>query len=74
EQSRVIGLKGIFDIVGQTVSQDVEASANAAANPAPSNDPGDQPIRTLDLIAALSISLGVFNLFPIPALDGGRIL
>ncbi len=74
EQSRVIGLKGIFDIVGQTVSQDIEASENAAASPTPSTNPMDQPIRTLDLIAALSISLGVFNLFPFPALDGGRII
>lgn len=74
EESRVIGLKGIFDIVGQTVSQDIQASENAAASPTPSSDPMDQPIRTLDLIAALSVSLGVFNLFPFPALDGGRII
>ena len=26
------------------------------------------------LIATLSVSLGIFNLFPIPALDGGRII
>jgi regulator of sigma E protease len=26
------------------------------------------------LIASLSVSLGLFNLFPIPALDGGRII
>ncbi len=74
EQTRVIGLKGIFDIIGQTVSRDIEASANASAGNAPSADPMDQPVRTLELIAALSISLGVFNLFPFPALDGGRII
>jgi regulator of sigma E protease len=34
----------------------------------------NQPVRTLELIASLSISLGLFNLFPFPALDGGRIL
>ncbi len=73
EQSRVIGLKGIYDIIGQTVSRDIEASANTTAAQ-PSTDPMDQPIRTLELIAALSISLGVFNLFPFPALDGGRII
>jgi len=73
EQSRLIGLKGIFDIVGQTVSRDVEASANAANAPA-STDPANQSFRTLELIAALSISLGIFNLFPFPALDGGRII
>jgi regulator of sigma E protease len=31
-------------------------------------------VRTLELIAGLSISLGIFNLFPFPALDGGRII
>ena len=71
EQSRLIGLKGIFDVLQQTVSRDVEATTNA---PATSTDPMDQPIRTLELIASLSISLGLFNLFPFPALDGGRII
>ncbi|RPJ22787.1 MAG: RIP metalloprotease [Chloroflexi bacterium] len=71
EQSRLVGLKGIFDVLQQTVSRDVEASATAA--PA-STDPIDQPVRTLNLIASLSISLGLFNLFPFPALDGGRII
>ena len=70
EQSRLVGLKGIYDILEQTVSHDVQASTSAP----PSANPVDQPIRTLDLIASLSISLGVFNLFPFPALDGGRIL
>jgi regulator of sigma E protease len=70
ETSRLIGLKGIFDVLQQTVSRDVEASTA----PTPSTDPMDQPIRTLELIASLSISLGLFNLFPFPALDGGRIL
>ncbi len=70
DQSRLVGLKGIYDIMQQTVSQDVEAS-NA---PAASTNPADQPVRTLELIASLSISLGLFNLFPFPALDGGRIL
>jgi len=70
EQSRLVGLKGIYDILQQTVSHDVEASTTAPA----SSDPIDQPIRTLELIASLSISLGLFNLFPFPALDGGRII
>ena len=71
EQSRLVGLKGIYDILQQTVSHDVQASATSA--PA-STDPLDQPVRTLELIASLSISLGIFNLFPFPALDGGRII
>jgi regulator of sigma E protease len=76
EQGRIIGLKGIFDILGQSVSHDVQASNNNDGNnaPVPSTDPIDQPVRTLELIASLTISLGVFNLFPFPALDGGRII
>lgn len=70
EQSRLVGLKGIYDILQQTVNHDVQASASAPA----STDPIDQPVRTLELIASLSISLGIFNLFPFPALDGGRII
>jgi len=70
EQNRLVGLKGIFDVLQQTVSRDVEATTTAPA----STDPMDQPVRTLELIASLSISLGLFNLFPFPALDGGRIL
>ena len=73
EQGRLVGLKGIFDIFQQTVSRDVEATTTPTAPAAPT-DPNNQPVRTLELIAALSISLGLFNLFPFPALDGGRII
>ena len=69
EESRLVGLKGIYDVMQQTVRNDVQASAAAAT----SNDPFGS-YRTLLLIASLSISLGLFNLFPFPALDGGRIL
>lgn len=72
EESRLIGLKGIFDVLQQTVSRDVEA-ANAPVD-TPSTNPIDRPIMTLNLIASLSVSLGLFNLFPFPALDGGRII
>jgi regulator of sigma E protease len=69
EQSRLIGLKGIYDIMQQSVARDVEASRS----PAPVSNPFEK-MRTLGLIASLSISLGIFNLFPFPALDGGRII
>ena len=36
--------------------------------------PVDRLITTLNLAAVISLSLGIFNLLPIPALDGGRIL
>ena len=69
EQSRLVGLKGIYDVMQQTVRNDVQASTTTPT----STDPFGSS-RTLLLIASLSISLGLFNLFPFPALDGGRIL
>lgn len=72
-QGRLIGLKGIFDIMSQSVSNDVEAAQTPP--PAASSAPNlNAPVQTLSIIALLSISLGIFNLFPFPALDGGRIL
>ncbi|HXD08711.1 MAG TPA: site-2 protease family protein, partial [Anaerolineales bacterium] len=73
EQGRMVGLKGIYDIMKQSVANDVEASQAPAASTA-SSSPYNRPVQTLFLVAALSISLGVFNLFPFPALDGGRII
>ncbi len=32
------------------------------------------PVYALSMVASLSLSLGILNLLPIPALDGGRIL
>ena len=72
EQGRLVGLKGIFDMMKQSVANDVEASN--APSTSTSSGPLDKPVQTLFLIAALSISLGIINLFPFPALDGGRIL
>ena len=34
----------------------------------------DQPVVILNFIAIISIALGITNLLPLPALDGGRIL
>ncbi|NWG35345.1 MAG: site-2 protease family protein [Chloroflexi bacterium] len=69
EQTRLIGLKGIYDIMGESIQQGIEASETATPT-----RPFYWYIPVLEIIAALSISLGVFNLFPFPALDGGRIL
>jgi len=68
-EGRFIGLKGISDIFNLTVSTDVQSRAPAAttSNEAPT-------FATLYLIATLTISIGLFNLFPFPALDGGRII
>ena len=73
EQGRIIGLKGIYDVLQQSVQHDVQASSTPTT-PATPTSPVDQPVRTLELLASLTISLGVFNLFPFPALDGGRII
>jgi regulator of sigma E protease len=71
--ARFIGFKGIFDMFGVAVNEDVSSRQEVAAAPANAEPP--KPTNwTLNLIGILSISLGVMNLFPIPALDGGRIL
>ena len=78
EDSRFVGLKGIYDLFGQAVSRDVQSREPTA--PPTSSTPAAPPARqtptyfTLQLIGILTISLGVLNLFPFPALDGGRIL
>jgi regulator of sigma E protease len=72
EEGRFIGFRGIYNIFQQTVDADVESREE---EPAPSTEtPAPPPTYyTLNLIASLTITLGVFNLLPFPALDGGRI-
>jgi regulator of sigma E protease len=73
QDARLIGFKGIYDLFDVAVEEDVTSrqdagnAERAGAAPRPTN-------WTLNIIGLLSVSLGVFNLFPIPALDGGRIL
>ncbi|MBI5841364.1 MAG: site-2 protease family protein [Chloroflexi bacterium] len=70
EEARVVGFKGIYDLFGVAVQEDVQ-TRQEAATPGTSERPSNW---TLQLIGILSVSLGVMNLMPIPALDGGRIL
>jgi regulator of sigma E protease len=73
EEARFIGFKGIFDMFDVAVEEDVSSRQEAAS--APLAGGASKPTNwTLSLIGLLSVSLGVMNLFPIPALDGGRIL
>jgi len=69
--ARLVSVIGIGKIVQQAFVRDVRESQKpktAGTNsPPPTN-------WLLNIIAMLSISLGVMNLLPIPALDGGRIL
>ena len=70
EEGRFIGLKGIYDIFNLSVSTDVQSrdlATSAPASATPTNN-------TLNIIAMLTISIGLINLFPFPALDGGRII
>lgn len=63
--ARPVGYKGIYDIYSQAVEMDQETDI-ATAEPL--------PVFTLSIIANISLALGITNLLPIPALDGGRIL
>lgn len=73
QDSRFIGLKGIYDLFGQAVSRDVQSreTPSTTSGAASAQTP---TFFTLQLIGILTISLGVINLFPFPALDGGRII
>jgi regulator of sigma E protease len=63
--ARPVGYKGIFDIYSQAVEMDQETDVYTAE---------PIPVFTLSIIANISIALGITNLLPIPALDGGHIM
>ena len=77
EEGRFLGFTSIFKFFQETVGADLESRVEEPApsipsptSPAPTSSP---TFYTLNLIASLTITLGVFNLMPFPALDGGRI-
>ena len=79
EEGRFIGFKGIFDIFKRSVSADMESRTEEAPAPTsggslPQQSDQSPTFFTLSMIANLTITLGVFNLLPFPALDGGRII
>jgi len=61
EEGRLVGLKGMFDMY-----QFVRQTESSAGVPAVAN--------ILYFFASITVSLGILNLFPFPALDGGRII
>jgi len=63
--ARPVGYKGIYDIYTQAVKMDQETEMPTAQ---------PLPVFTLSIVANISLALGITNLLPIPALDGGRIL
>jgi len=60
-EGRLLGFKGMFDVY-QAV-QETEVTQNIPAG-----------VNVLGFFATLTISFGILNLLPIPALDGGRIM
>ncbi len=75
KDARLVGLKGIYDFLGTAVERDTQSRQQASETSGSGQAvPKTQSYYVLSLIGMLSVSLGVFNLLPIPALDGGRIL
>lgn len=68
DEARVVGPVGIFTIFRQASELDAEAQA------APASQNEQRASSVLSFIATISVALGITNLLPIPALDGGRIL
>ncbi len=64
-QAQLLGYKGMYEMYQQFHAADVQAAQQ---------DPQDAfPVNTLIFFIMVTVSLGVFNLLPLPALDGGRI-
>ncbi len=66
DQARFVGPVGMFGIFSQARELDQEQQAETPAQ--------TKGLNSLYLMAVLAVALGLTNLLPIPALDGGRIL
>jgi regulator of sigma E protease len=64
EQSRVTSVVGLGSLFVQARQRDIETQAASSTTPA---------VTSLTLVAIISVALGITNLLPLPALDGGRI-
>ena len=67
EEARLVGPKGIYDMFSQAKEMDQEIAESSPQDTT-------NGLNTLYLLAILSVAIGLTNLLPIPALDGGRIL
>lgn len=65
--SQLSGPVGITKVVGEAAKQASEKTPEGAVNKAAIE-------YLLNLIAFITVNLGVFNLLPLPALDGGRFI
>jgi regulator of sigma E protease len=67
EEAQLAGPRSIWNLFQQSVSRDVQSrQPDGGGGPMPTN-------YTLSIIITLTTTVGVLNLLPIPALDGGRI-
>jgi regulator of sigma E protease len=60
-EGRLLGFKGMFDVYQAVQEREVTQEIPSGVN-------------VLGFFATLTISFGILNLLPIPALDGGRIM
>jgi regulator of sigma E protease len=65
QESRMVGPKGMFDIYAEASRRDAAASGSPIEPAA---------VNVLFFVGTISVALGLTNLLPIPALDGGRII
>ena len=65
QESRLVGPKGMFDIYAEATRRDA-AAGTSPLEPA--------AVNVLFFVGTISVALGLTNLLPIPALDGGRII
>ncbi len=64
--ARLLGYKGMYQVYRQFRAADIQAARQ---------QPQDAfPVNTLVFFIMVTLSLGVFNLLPLPALDGGRMV
>lgn len=66
EQARIVGPIGIYSMYNQARERDQEVTASTEGTL--------KAVNSLWLWAIISVALGLTNLLPIPAFDGGRIL
>jgi regulator of sigma E protease len=65
-EARIVGPVGMYTMFNYAVTSDIEI-ASTPNSPIP-------PIITLNLLAVISVALGITNLLPLPGLDGGHII
>jgi regulator of sigma E protease len=71
EQTKVIG-KGLYDIVFGSAKADPGGPKRIVEEFSKAFNNGW--VNGIELVMMLSVYLGMFNLFPLPALDGGRLV